>query len=97
PRARRRARTSSPGEGARSWLTFLGAGLRNRFDRIDDGLVAGAAAVIAGNVFANVLTARHAVALQQILRGEHHAGRAVAALQGVALLERRLQIGGLAR
>ncbi len=33
---------------------------------------------------------------QQVLRGREHAGRAVAALQGVALLERRLQVGDLA-
>ena len=35
--------------------------------------------------------------LQQILRRRDHAGRAIAALQRVALLERGLQIGDLAR
>ena len=33
---------------------------------------------------------------QQLLRGQQHAGRAEAALQGVALLERGLQVGDLA-
>ena len=60
------------------------------FDGIDDGVVAGAAAVVAGNLLADFLAARHAAAAQQFLRGQQHAGRTEAALQGVALLERRL-------
>src|SRR5262245_11366734 len=42
------------------------------------------------------LAARHAAAREQLLRGEQHAGRAVAALQRIARLERGLQVGDLA-
>ena len=69
------------------------AALRHRLDGIDDGVVAGAAAVVAGNVLADFLAARRKprfrLGEQQFLRGQQHAGRAEAALQGVALLERR--------
>ena len=70
--------------------------LRHRLDRIDDRLIAGAAAVVAGDVLADFLAARHAAVAQQLLRGQQHAGRAEAALQRVALLERGLQVGDLA-
>ena len=62
--------------------------LRHRLDRVDDRLIAGAAAVVAGDVVADFLARRHGAAAQQLLRGEQHAGRAEAALQRVALLER---------
>src|SRR5262245_56800678 len=42
------------------------------------------------------LAARHATAREQLLRGEQHAGRAVAALQRIARLECGLQVGDLA-
>jgi hypothetical protein len=58
--------------------------------------IAGAAAIVAGKVRADHFAARHAAALEQLLRGEQHAGRAVAALQRVALLECLLQVGELA-
>ena len=63
------------------------------FDRIDDRLIAGAAAVIAGHVRADRFAAGHAAARQKFLRADQHARRAEAALQRVAALERRLQIG----
>ena len=44
-----------------SWLASR-ARLRDRLDRIDDGVIAGAAAVVAGNVLADFLAARHAAA-----------------------------------
>ena len=69
---------------------------RHRLDRIDDGVIAGAAAVVAGDLLADFLAARHAAAAQQFLRGQQHAGRTEAALQRVALLEGLLQVGDLA-
>ena len=63
--------------------------LRHRFDRIDDRLIAGAAAVIAGEMLADCLAARHVAAREQFLRADQHAGRAIAALQRVALAGRR--------
>ena len=39
---------------------------------------------------------RRSLPQQQVLRGREHAGRAIAALQRVALLERRLQVGDFA-
>src|SRR6185312_1513991 len=47
-------------------------------------------------MLANDVTARDSAAFEQILRGCEHARSAVAALQGVPLLERRLQIGDFA-
>src|SRR6266446_6681070 len=71
--------------------------LRHRLHRIDDGLIAGAAAVIAGEMRADLFAARNAAVGQQFLRGEQHARRAITALQGVARDERFLQIGDLVR
>ena len=70
--------------------------LRGGLDRIDDGLIAGAAAVIAGKMFAYLRPIRLGLLLQQILRGHQHARRAEAALQRIAIAKRRLQIGDLA-
>src|SRR5512143_2938676 len=47
-------------------------------------------------MLADFVAARDATSLEEILRGGKHAGRAIAALQGVPLLERRLQIGDFA-
>src|ERR1700730_15766511 len=58
--------------------------LRHRLDRVDDGLIAGAAAVIAREMGTDLFAARNAAAGQQFLRGEQHPRRAVAALQCVA-------------
>ena len=45
---------------------------------------------------ADLLAGRHGLARQQFGRRDQHARRAVAALQRVALAERRLQVGDLA-
>src|SRR5215475_7414020 len=70
---------------------------RHRLDRVDDRLIAGAAAVIAGEMRADLFAARNAATGEQFLRGQQHARRAIAALQGVARDERLLQIGDLVR
>src|ERR1700683_4632834 len=67
------------------------ARLRHLFDRVDDGLIAGAAAVIARQMLADCVTTGYAAARQKLLRADQHAGRAIATLQRVPLLERRLQ------
>src|SRR6187401_1356165 len=71
----------------------LCARLRDGFDGVDDRLIAGAAAVVPGKMFADGITARGAVVRQQLLRGQKHARRAKAALQGVAAAEGFLQVG----
>ena len=67
-----------------------------RLDGVDDGLVTGTAAVVAGDMVADSYPCpaqhRHAAAL----RGEQHARRAVAALQRITPLECRLQVGDFA-
>ena len=65
-------------------------------DRVDNGLVAGATAVIAGKMLADLLAVRLGLLLQQILRGHQHSRRAVTALQCIAIAKRGLQIGDLA-
>src|SRR5262249_20047252 len=45
---------------------------------------------------ADLLAARHTAACEQLLGGEQHARRTIAALQRVAGLERRLQVSDLA-
>src|ERR1700751_2280721 len=47
-------------------------GLRPRLNRVDDGLIAGAAAVIAREMRADLFAARNAAAGQQFLCGEQH-------------------------
>src|SRR5262244_2119912 len=96
PRSETPARGSAPAFAARSPLHSRPR-LRHRLHRIDAGLIAGAAAVIAGEMHADLFAARNAAAGEQFLRGEQHARRAVAALQGVARDERLLQIGDLVR
>src|SRR5262245_66641813 len=68
---------------------------RDRFHGVDDGLIAGAAAVVAGQMLANGGATDVGAALQQLLGGEQHAGRAIAALQRVALVKSVLQVGDL--
>src|ERR1700754_19515 len=70
--------------------------LRRRFHRIDDRMVAGAAAVIAGEMLANLVAVRVKILHKDILCRHQHAGRAVAALERVALAKCRLKIGNLA-
>ena len=70
--------------------------LRGALDRIDNRLIAGAAAIIAGKMLANLFAIRHRGLFQQILRRHQHSRRTEATLQGVAIAERCLQIGDLA-
>src|SRR5437773_2372496 len=65
--------------------------LRRVLDRLDDVLVARAAAQVAGHPVADLLLRRARVLLQQPVRAGDHPGRAVAALQAVLLRERLLQ------
>src|SRR6185295_20064387 len=62
--------------------------------RLDDGahdvLVAGAAAHVAFEALADLRLARAVVVLHEVDRAHHHARRAEAALQPVALVERDL-------
>src|SRR5258708_5708827 len=71
--------------------------LRDGFDGIDDRLIAGAAAVVAREVFADVVAAGRAAPLKQFLRGQQHRGGAEAALQRVTPAERVLQVRDVAR
>src|SRR5262245_58185798 len=61
--------------------------LRRCLDRLDDELVAGAAAEVAGDAVPDLLLAGLGVVLQQLERRQHHPGRAVAALQALVLDE----------
>src|SRR5260370_15333045 len=63
---------------------------------IDDGMVAGATAVIAGKMLAYPCPVRLGVWLQQLLGRHQHARSAIAALQRVTLPKRCLQVGNLA-
>src|SRR5262245_52088185 len=96
PRTEATARGNASAFAARSPLRSR-PGLRHRLDCVDDGLIAGAAAIIAGEMRADLFAARNAAAGQQFLRGQQQAGRAIAALQGVARDERLLQVGDLVR
>ena len=58
--------------------------------RFDDLAIAGAAADISRDRLDNILARRRVGVLQQRMRGEDHAGRAIAALQAVGLAERVL-------
>src|SRR6476659_6667169 len=84
----------------RSLLEFnaidLGGGV---LDRLDDVLVAGAAADIARNAHPDVFLSRRRILLEQALRAQNHAGRAEAALQAVhhpkTFLQRRQRTVGI--
>src|ERR1044071_3496746 len=65
---------------------------RDGFDGVDDRLIAGAAAVVAGEIFADRITARHAAARKKLLCGQQQRRRAETALQRVATPERILQV-----
>src|SRR5262245_28148520 len=60
-------------------------GLSSSAHRLENILVAGAAAAISSDSLADVLLRRILLAAQQVERGEQHAGRAVSALQSVML------------
>src|SRR5262249_49152690 len=68
----------------------LGGGV---LDRLDDVLIAGAPAQVAGDAEADLLLARVRVLLQQAVRAHDHAGRAEAALKPVHLAKAFLQGG----
>ena len=72
-------------------LASLGQALGGERDRIDDLLVAGAAAQVAADRLADLLLGRPRVGVEQRLRRDQHARRAVAALQRVRLAEAVLQ------
>ena len=66
-------------------------------DGVDDRLVAGAAADVAGDRVDDVVAARVGIAVEQRLGGDDHAGRAEAALRGEAFGEgalQRMQLAG---
>ncbi len=82
----------------RHLLVLLGAHLLGSpQDCLDDVLVAGAAAEVAGQCPANLVLRRVGVPLEQGLGRHHHAGRAEAALESVLLLEALLDRMQLAR
>src|SRR6185503_12790232 len=64
---------------------------RGEGDGVDDELVAGAAAEVAGDGTLDLVARRRGVALEQVQRGHQHARRAVAALQRVRLVEGLLE------
>src|SRR6202041_514292 len=100
-RARRPAPTASPGLRVRSWSACLSRPRRGAvqcycLDCIHNSLITGAATVVACDMLADGVAARHDAAGEQFMRPDQHAGRAEAALQCVAALERLLQIGNRA-
>src|SRR5579862_7842647 len=91
----RKRRSSLRRTGAPSGRAAMSRALRRGcfgagFDRLDDVVVAGAAADIALKPSANLVLARVLVDAQQIDRAHHHAGRAEAALKRVVLAKRCL-------
>src|SRR5690606_6655830 len=61
-------------------------------DGIDNGVIAGAAAVIAGQVLADLLAAWPGVQLEKLGSREEHPRRAVPALQRISVLKGALQM-----
>ena len=68
-----------------------------QFDRVENLLVAGAAADVAAEALLDLLAVRERIGAQRGGGGHDHAGDAVAALAGARLVERLLQHGQLAR
>src|SRR4029078_1024304 len=66
-------------------------------DGVDDGLVAGAAAIVARNVLADLLARALSFLPDQVLRGHEHARRAEAALQRIFFVKTFLQASELLR
>ena len=74
--------------GGHGYLACLSAAVfRGVLNGVDDVLIAGAAAEVAGDAVANLLLARRRIVLQQVDRRHDHARRAVAALQAVLFPE----------
>src|SRR6267378_2123362 len=70
---------------------FLRHALRRELHRLDDLLIAGAAAQVSADRIANLLFGRIRIRIQQSLGGDQHPWSAVAALQAVRLAEAVLQ------
>src|SRR5207248_5804201 len=70
---------------------FLRRALGGKLHRLDDLLVAGAAAQVPADRIADLRLGRIRIRVQQSLRGDEHSRRAVAALQAVRLAEAVLQ------
>src|SRR5215212_7412121 len=67
-----------------------------RLHRVDNGVVAGAAAHVAGESLADIGAAELLAACDELVGGQQHAGGAEAALRGVPGNELALQFGELA-
>src|SRR6266849_9584241 len=72
-----------PGDSDAARLPLLGGGLH----RLDDLRIGGAAAQVAGEIVLDLLVVRIGMAVEQLLRHQHEAGRAEAALEGALLDE----------
>src|SRR5271169_5348766 len=85
---------------ARLWYVLGRIGerqpLRGERDSFDDLAVAGTTADVSRNGFDDVLAGRLRIVAQQRRRGQHHAGRAITALQAVHFAERVLDDAELA-
>ena len=92
PSGRCSCRPASPAVGRR-WPRSARAALGRARDRLDDGVIAGAAAVVGAEGLADGRRVGTRLALQQLVRGEQHARRAEAALQRVLRAEGLLQVG----
>ena len=69
------------------------ASLRGALHRFDDFRISGAAAEIAGEIVLDVVVARIGILLQQLMRHQHEARRAEAALERAAIDEGLLHFG----
>src|SRR5436190_4155921 len=89
PSSKRRGRMA----GMHRWCSFrfLRRALGGKLHRLDDLLVAGAAAQVPADRIADLRLGRIRIRVQQSLRGDEHSRRAVAALQAVRLAEAVLQ------
>ena len=83
--------------GQRARGTAAVADIAGQFDRVENLLVAGAAADVAAEALLDLLAVRERIGAQGCGGGHHHARDAVAALAGARLVERLLQHGELAR
>src|SRR5262249_19749186 len=87
---------SIPCDSVANVLAFLAAGRKHILDGIDDRLVAGAAAVVSGQVLADLVARGAGETKHEIMSGHQHAGRAESALERVAPMEGFLQLRELA-
>src|SRR6267378_2170345 len=95
--------TLSPMWPLSSWVPGACSGssalaIQYLLDGVDDGLVAGAAAVVSGNMVSDLFSGTLLLLQKQILSGHQHSRRAEAALQRVLLVKgllQRLQLAGI--